>query len=307
VSYLCQRGKIVPTLLDGTDNDTWFDVSTGSVGTTNAGHTATISTSTNGYYRCSIVFTVDATRAGQVRFFLADTDNSLTVTDSGGLLFWGAQLEQRSDLTDYTATTDQPITNYVPALQTAASGEPRFDHDPITGESKGFLIEEQRTNLLTYSEQFDNAAWVKARATITTNTVVAPDGTLTGDKLVEDTTASNNHLVVQAETFSAADYTFSVYLKAAERTFARLVVFDGTSAFSYYVNLSTGAISNESGTLTANVDDVGNGWYRASLSLTAAAGTGNVAIRAATGGSGSDDTYTGDGYSGIYVWGAQLE
>jgi hypothetical protein len=192
-------------------------------------------------------------------------------------------------------------------LQTAASGEPRFDHDPITGESKGFLIEEQRTNLLTYSEQFDNAAWVKARATITTNTVVAPDGTLTGDKLVEDTTASNNHLVVQAETFSAADYTFSVYLKAAERTFARLVVFDGTSAFSYYVNLSTGAISNESGTLTANVDDVGNGWYRASLSLTAAAGTGNVAIRAATGGSGSDDTYTGDGYSGIYVWGAQLE
>jgi len=113
------------TLLDGAINDTWFNVSTGVVGTTNADHTATIFASTNGYYRCSIKFTTASTSLGVLAFGVADTDGSTTVTDSGGLYLWGAQLEQRSALTDYTATTTQPITNYVPALQTAASGEPR--------------------------------------------------------------------------------------------------------------------------------------------------------------------------------------
>ena len=36
-------------------------------------------------------------------------------------------------------------------IQTAASGVPRFDHDPVTGESLGLLIEEARTNLLLNS------------------------------------------------------------------------------------------------------------------------------------------------------------
>jgi hypothetical protein len=296
-----------------------FDLSAGAntqtlVNGTYSSQSATITASTNGFYRCSLTVTTDS--ISQVLIGLSATStfsnfsrgfDSYTGDGTSSIILWGAQVEQRDALTDYTATTTQPITNYIPALQTAASGEPRFDHDPITGESKGFLIEEQRTNLLTYSEQFDNAAWSKSNSSVTSNIVVTPDGTLTGDKLVEDTTASSTHLVVQGETFSTADYTFSVYLKAAERTFARVVVFDGTSAFSYYVNLSTGAISGESGTLTANVDDVGNDWYRASLFFSAAAGTGNVAIRTATGGSGSDDSYTGDGYSGIYVWGAQVE
>ena len=67
-------------------------------------------------------------------------------------------------------------------LQTAAMGEARFDYDPATGEAKGLLIEEQRTNLLTYSEQFDNAAWIKTRLSVDANNTTAPDGTLTADK-----------------------------------------------------------------------------------------------------------------------------
>jgi hypothetical protein len=44
-------------------------------------------------------------------------------------------------------------------IKTATTDEPRFDHDPVTGESLGLLVEEQRTNLLTYSEDFENAVW----------------------------------------------------------------------------------------------------------------------------------------------------
>lgn len=63
-------------------------------------------------------------------------------------------------------------------LRTAPAGVPRIDYDPATGECRGLLVEEQRTNFLRYSEEFDNAYWIKARSSITTNAVTAPDGTL---------------------------------------------------------------------------------------------------------------------------------
>jgi len=303
------------TLLDGTLRNTWFDVQNGTVGTTNAGHTATITAFANSFYRCSIKITVNAARAAIVRISVADTDNSTTVTDSGGLYLWGAQLEQRSAVTAYTSTTTQPITNYIPVLLTAASGVARFDHNPTTGESLGLLIEEQRTNLLLRSEEFDNASWTKARSSITANTIVAPDGTLTGDKLVEDTTASNTHLTRQVVTVSAnTTYTFSVYLKAAERTAARLQSSDNasdTNGFFVNVNLSNGTLSGggSKGTgtyTTSTITSVGNGWYRVSLTGIVDSSTTSVRYEVFLL-DGSTSAYTGNGYSGIYIWGAQLE
>jgi hypothetical protein len=310
--YAKPNGKnliiISETLLDGTLNNTWFNVSTGTVGTTDAGHTAAISASVNGYYRCSIKLTVNAARSGGVFFFLADTDGSTTVADDGnGLYLWGAQLEQRSALTDYTATTTQPITNYVPALQTAASGEPRFDHDPITGESKGFLIEEQRTNLLTYSEQFDNAAWSKANSSITSNIVVAPDGTLTGDKLVEDTGVSV-HRTSQAISATIGEfYTVSCFAKAAERGRFRIEQSRGVNSCVVHFDLDTQTISLnvESRALNPTIQDVGGGWYRCSFSFEVLA-TGSIGTNL-YGIPGTSNSWDGDGYSGIYIWGAQLE
>ena len=104
-------------------------------------------------------------------------------------------------------------------MQTAASGVARFDSNPTTGESLGLLIEEQRTNLLTYSAQFDNAAWSKPNSdTITANTVVAPDGVLSGDAFVE-TTATGTHTLFQNATLVGGTvYTLSVYLQAACRS-----------------------------------------------------------------------------------------
>lgn len=59
----------------------------------------------------------------------------------------------------------------------------------------GWRLEATKTNLVGYSEQFDNAAWTKARSSITANLATAPDGTATADKLVEDTTTSNTHTI----------------------------------------------------------------------------------------------------------------
>ena len=229
------------------------------------------------------------------------------VTDTDAIEVWGAQLEQRSEVTAYTVTTTQPITNYIPVLETAASGVARFDHNPTTFESLGLLIEESRTNLVTYSEQFDNAAWTKTRSSITANTVVAPSGALTGEKLVEDATASSTHLV--AQTFSATSgttYNATIYVKAGERTEFTFQLATAFPATSVRVNLLTGLITSTSGSpIGSAVTSVGNGWYRVSFSQTATSTT--TASLNAFISVGGTTVYTGDGYSGIYIWGAQLE
>jgi hypothetical protein len=224
------------------------------------------------------------------------------VTDTDAIEVWGAQLEQRSAVTAYTATTTQPITNYVPQLQTAASGVARFDHNPITDESLGLLIEEQRANLFTYSEDFANAAWQPTRASITANTIVAPDGTLTGDKLVEDTTATNTHNVRQNFTVAVGTYTYSVFAKAGERTILQTARLNtNIDLINHSFNLTTGVAIGTG----ASMISVGNGWYRCVgvITVNTAASTGVLFNL----NNGSTTSYTGDGYSGLFLWGAQLE
>jgi hypothetical protein len=194
---------------------TWFDLSAGTVGTTNAGHTASISSVGSSWYRCVIVFTSTA-QNNQVIVGLADTDNSTTVTDSGGVYVWGAQVEQRSAVTAYTATTTQAITNYIPVLQTAASGVARFDNNPTTGESLGLLIEESRTNLVTYSQEWTNAVWTKNATTITGAAAVAPDGTLNANSFTPNTTNTTHNALsaVAVAVTSGNTYTTGFFAKA---------------------------------------------------------------------------------------------
>ena len=188
-------------------------------------------------------------------------------------------------------------------IETVASGAPRIDYDPVTLACKGLLIEEARTNLLTYSEQFDNAAWTKTRSSISANATTAPDGTVTADKLVEDATASNSHYSYQGVTLTAVAHTYSVYLKAAERTWAKVVLTTGSSGA--YFNLSAGTVGTVDGGYTAAITPVGNGWFRCSITVTTTVATWYAQINCAT--ADATASYTGDGTSGLYIWGAQLE
>lgn len=201
-------------------------------------------------------------------------------------------------------------------LQTALSGIPRFDHNPITGESLGLLIEEQRTNLLTYSEQFDNAAWTKSATTITANTVVAPDGTLTGDKLVEDTANAVHTIAMAAVSISASTtYSCTTYVKraAGNRDLSLQCNLTGgtTGAGFVWFDLATGTASSATtlvGTFTAvsaQATAVGNGWYRCVFTFTS--NTGNTSASITIGAYNAARSYAGDGTSGIYIWGAQIE
>lgn len=169
---------------------------------------------------------------------------------------------------------------------------------------QGRSIWEARTNLFLYSEEFDNAAWTKTRATISVNAAAAPDGATTADKLVEDSSASATHEVTRTATVvDATRYTLSVFAKAAERSQIRVVAIDAAAFF----NLSDGTIgATSAGSVlgTSAIEDIGGGFYRCSLSFTVNSTVATCLVRLADAG---NQTYTGDGTSGIYLWGAQLE
>jgi hypothetical protein len=163
-------------------------------------------------------------------------------------------------------------------------------------------------NLLTYSEQFDNAAWTKTQSSIVADTVVAPNGTLTGDLHLPNTTAAE-HSVAQSFSFvSGTTYTISIYLKAAGYTQCRIrfqsAAFGG-AAQSVDVDLTDGTAVAVSGTPIATITNVGNGWYR--VTSTATASTTISAAISAFPKIGGSTTAAGDGTSGIYIWGAQLQ
>jgi hypothetical protein len=295
----------------------------GTVTTTGAGAvSASITAVGNGWYRCVLIADATATTTSGISVLFTNNNPTATRGQSyvgavtANVFLWGAQLEQRSSVTAYTVTTTQAITNYSPTLQTALDNVARFDHNPVTGESLGLFVEEQRTNLLLRSEEFSNASWTKTASSITANIIVAPDGTLTADKVVEDTTASTTHLVISTATAvtTGTVYTGSVYLKAAERGFALVVFGVGASQAipgpaGVSVNLSSGAVAAVVGSVTSFTSTpVGNGWYRVTVtaSATSTAST-NFSVYLSTDGVWANRSFTGDGYSGLYLWGAQLE
>ena len=205
--------------------------------------------------------------------------------------------------------TGGQVSAGTPLLRTAAINEPRLEYD-ASGNPLGLLIEEGRTNLVTYSEDFGNGAWSKQSASIATNTTVSPDGTLTGDKLIGNNATVNTEKFANRSIYSYVGQTVtgSVYLKKAEYTWVQINLYNsGAYSNRVWVNLDTGAVGTNLSSIPVTVTPTGDSWYRVALTATVQA-TGlaflTVALADADG-----DLYTnvGDQSSGAYLWGAQLE
>jgi hypothetical protein len=177
----------------------------------------------------------------------------------------------------------------------------------------GLLIEEQRSNLLTYSAQCDDAYWVKtfANGSVQANVIVSPNGTLTGELFSENTTASVSHQLESTAVSASAStfYTASLYVKSAGRNLQI-----NLSDISFAGNVWNFDLSAVTATLvssgwsnsSASITDVGNGWRRLRVTGQTGASVTQVQMQIRLL-SGIALEYTGNGYSGIYIWGAQLE
>lgn len=210
-----------------------------------------------------------------------------------------------SNAMTFSRASSATMVDSTGTLITVPSGTPRIGHHVYNGDqwvNKGILVEsEARTNVVTYSDQFNNAAWTKAAPTITADAIASPDGNDNADKLIESSTTA--HAVYQVPTVTAVAYTFSVFAKSAERTQVNLDFTGGTNGA--YFNLSTGEVISSSGTgLTAAITPMGNDWYRCSITQVQSAGAIYPSVSTSVGGA---RVYLGDGSSGIYIYGAQLE
>lgn len=198
------------------------------------------------------------------------------------------------------------------SIQVAAVDSPRLDYDPATLVPKGLLIEEQRTNLLTYSEQFDNAAWGKINSSISINAIVSPDGTTNADKLIENTT-SGTHDVRRTVTASASTaYTQTIFVKAGERTKGQIQMFGNSGGSTVVFDLSAGtstATGSYGGWSSASttITNCGNGWYKITNTATTNAGLTALVYACLLTDAAGSGVYTGDDTSGFYIWGAQVE
>jgi hypothetical protein len=222
------------------------------------------------------------------------------------------------NLINFTRASTGTYVDANGVIRTAAVNEARFDHNPITGESLGLLVEEQRTNLVLRSEEFDNASWPlfgTTLPTVTANASVAPDGTTTADLWTRSITGAGFISQAPVKAASAIQYTFSVFVKQSVGNFCALRC-QGIypNKVDVVFNLSSGTISAAAtvagGTFTgpsASITPYPNGWYR--LTVTATSDTATYYQCCASFNSngvvidGTDSVSTSAGL----LWGAQLE
>jgi hypothetical protein len=169
------------------------------------------------------------------------------------------------------------------------------------------LIEKVRTNLILQSQTFQTT-WGPIRASVSTDTTTAPDGTTTADTLF-DSVDANIHYIRQNFSALTGPATISVFAKANQLSQIQLVAAGGTTPMGRGFNLSTGTTFAESvGGVVSNdlgqsITAVGNGWYRCTMSWTST-GQNDFWLLTSVGGAA---TFTGTGTNGVFIWGAQLE
>ena len=273
----------------------YFNLSTGALGGTFIGAPldSKIESIGSGWYRCSI--TVSATATNNFRVYVSNGTANVT----GNILIQSAQVEAGDIATDYIPTTTVAVS------VGPVANLPRLNY-PINSDGSvgcpSLLLEPQRTNLVLWSEQFDNAAWTENNTTISANATTSPDGYVNADKLVEAATTST-HLAYTQVTTTATEYSFSVFAKAGERR--RVGLRDNQVGNSAVFDLVSGTVISGSG---GNIVAAANGFYRITLTgLYNAAGTRHEIYVLEDTATVANTSYTGDGTSGIYIWGAQLE
>jgi hypothetical protein len=222
-----------------------------------------------------------------------------------------------SGLISFTRASSGTFIGSDGLIQAAASGVPRFDHDPTTGESLGLLVEEPRTNLVRYSQDITNAAWDKNNTTATKEAISGPAGTIEYDKITLGTFTNSSGQVLMAITASPGTvYSNSVYVKQGTCRYVHLIQqYSNSSRTGAYFDLQTGTFLTGGGLAASStrIQALANGWYRIQLTVTDVGPGGSASFilspmtipNPVVNGSGGRE-YNGNGEF-IYAYGAQIE
>lgn len=212
-----------------------------------------------------------------------------------------------------TGILQQPVAEVAAdrTLQSTIRFPLRDPRSLLTGPLQPTKYPGQQENLIPYSQQF-NTYWGLGNIGVLPNVITAPDGTFTGSKLVEAATTAAHYIQGNGGTVvSGAPYTGSVYLRAAERPYAQVMLYQTNGHYAgFTVNLVVGSVTSWGNIISINnytVTPVGNGWWRVTVSIIT--DHTDVALLVAA----TDAFYTSWGApylgivsTGIHAWGAQI-
>jgi len=204
---------------------------------------------------------------------------------------------------DFTRDSGATRVNEQGLIENVPIGVPRIDFSDGKGS---LLLEPQSTNLITYSEDFDNSYWTKLNSTITSNSEISPNGTQNADKLVDNTVNTAHRFISTGFSTTSVNYTASIFVKKDEIRYTYLRVNDSSGTYiSGTFDLQDGVVTQEeNGDLS--IENFGNGWYRIIGTATSNA-NGLSYLELRTSKTPIYSNYIGNGSDGLYVWGAQAE
>jgi hypothetical protein len=216
----------------------------------------------NGFYRVSLTFRTDAALSMSTAIFASNVSTSPAgeasyLGDGSTIISTAAQLVEGTDAKPYFPTTNRLDV-------------PRLDYrnaDGTVNSCPRLLLEPQRTNLITFSEDFEVPKASYNNASVLVNTDISPDGTLTADKVTfnGDFSAVRKNFTYLAGT----TYTISFYAKRVSGVDS-FTMFDSTNS----VTIATFNFTNEwvryTGTFTPAITSTLLFWVRSGLGTTSA-------------------------------------
>ncbi len=214
---------------------------------------------------------------------------------------------------DFTFTRSSYATriNSDGFIEVMGANTPRLDYS--NGKCPALLLEKASTNLVKYSEDLSVSNWIKTSVTVESNSELAPDGTMSADKLQRTSTSANyiqNNFT--KSTSLAVDSTASIFVKKGNSNYVA-VRFQGVHPNRYEINynFTTGGLAKRAmGSfvgIEAGFEDYGNGWIRLYLSATTdASSAAGIFVSPKSDNQWLDEVDpSNDSY--CYLWGAQVE
>ena len=193
-------------------------------------------------------------------------------------------------------------------IESVASGVPRLDYpllDGVVQSCPALLLESSRTNYVPRSEDI-NTGWSKGNVSITNNDTISPDGSQNAAKITEDTNTTQ-HVVYDTLTGSVSPSTtcyFSCFIKKGTKRYIQLR--EGFSNTQVNIDTNTFTLADSNNLTDYEIENYGNGWYKISFKFTANS-SGDIQFACYLLNDSQNTSYTGDGTSYVYLWGAMIE
>ena len=233
----------------------------------------------------SILITPNAKKAGKLY--------SIIPTDGSG------------DLSVVRATTATRF-NSDGLIESVGVNIPRLDY---SNGCPSILVEPQRTNLFSYSEQFDNAYWSKSGTKIIADDTISPDGNTTADALLGSGANSSHYLSKSISFTLGTTYTISIFAKKGTNNFIQLGGQNSVFGLQAYANfdLENGVLGTVAAGTSASIIGFSDNWYKCSITINSLATNSGSIFFSLINSSTSVKLEPNTLDKTVYIWGAQLE